>query len=136
MKIADVGMAKQAEDILGTFAGTPLYMAPEVFHSQLYDSQADIYSLGIILWEMWYGKRAPIPAETLPAMFAMVDEGYRPADVKGCKPPPDCWKELMEKCWKGNPDERPTAESCKKEAKLILSFFEKEHEAQFTPAGF
>ena len=135
MKIADVGEAKQAVDILGTLAGTPLYMAPEVFHSQLYDSQADIYSLGIILWEMWYGQRALIPAKMLVALFAMVDEGYRPGDVQGCKPPADCWKELMEKCWKENPDERPTAESCKNEAKLIVSFFEKEQEAQSTPVG-
>ena len=115
MKIADVGVAKQAGN---------LYVAPEVFHSQLYNSQADIYSLGIILWEMWYGQR-PLMTEPLLALFALVDVGYRPADVKGCKPPPDCWKELMEKCWNGNPEERPTAESCKKEAKLIVSFFEK-----------
>ena len=126
MKIADVGVAKQAEDILGTFVGTPFYMAPEVFHSQVYDSKADIYSLGIILWEMWYGKRALIPAENRKALFDMVDEGYRPREVEGCKPPSYCWKELMEKCWQGNPDERPTAESCKNDAKLIVSFHEKE----------
>ena len=136
MKISDVGQAKRAEDILGTFVGTPLYMAPEVFHSQVYDSKADIYSLGIILWEMWYGKRALIPAETLPGLFAMVDEGYRPAEVEGYKPPSDCWKELMENCWQGNPDERPTAESCKNDAKMIASFYEEDHEAQGHSTGF
>ena len=126
MKISDVGQAKRAEDILGTFVGTPLYMAPEVFHSQVYDSKADIYSLGIILWEMWYGKRALTPAENRKALFDMVDEGYRPGEVEGYKPPSYCWKELMEKCWKGNPDERPTAESCKNYAKMTVSFHEKE----------
>ena len=85
---------------------------------------------------MWYGKRAPFPANTQVALFAKVDEGYRPGDVKGCKPPHDCWKELMEKCWKGNPEERPTAESCKDEATMIASFYEKEPEAQFTPTDF
>ena len=58
MKIADVGLAKAEIDITGTFAGTPIYMAPEVFHSQKYGTEADIYSLGLIMWEMWYGQRA------------------------------------------------------------------------------
>ena len=58
MKIADVGLAKAEIDITGTFRGTPVYMALEVFHSQRYDSKADIYSLGLLMWEMWYGQRA------------------------------------------------------------------------------
>ena len=58
VKIADVGLAKAEVDITGTFAGTPVYMAPEVHHSRVYDSKADIYSLGLIMWEMWYGQQA------------------------------------------------------------------------------
>ena len=57
MKIADVGLAKAEIDITGTLAGTPVYMAPEVFHSQVYNTKADIYSLGLLMWEMWYGQR-------------------------------------------------------------------------------
>ena len=38
--------------------GTPMYLAPEVIKSSLYDYKADIYSLGIMLWELWYGNRA------------------------------------------------------------------------------
>ena len=48
VKIADVGLAKAETDITGTFKGTPVYMAPEVFHSQVYDSKADIYSLALL----------------------------------------------------------------------------------------
>lgn len=124
MKIADVGLAKQAADITGTLAGTPAYMAPEVVNSRVYDSKADIYSLGIILWEIWHGLRFPAPEGPPSKLFRMVDSGYRPGDVEGCTPPPDCWKELMERCWQGNPEKRPTAESCKNEAKMILSYFE------------
>ena len=133
MRIADVGASKPAVDITGTLVGTPFCMAPEVFHSQVYDSKADIYSLGLILWEMWYVKRAfqSVQAKTLVDFFSLVDGGDRPGDVKGCKPPPILWKELTEKCWKGNPEERPSAETCKTEAKTFAPFYQKEADQEW-----
>ena len=38
-----------------TICGSPLYMAPEVLYKQDYDSTADIWSIGILLYEMTYG---------------------------------------------------------------------------------
>lgn len=70
-------------------------LAPEVFHSQLYHTKADIYCLGIILWEMWYEQQAFSDVSNIPshvALFAMVDEGLRPEHVKGCNEPPGRWK--------------------------------------------
>ena len=119
MKITDVGVSKAVNKITGTLAGTPVYMALEVFHSQLYDTKADIYSLGIILWEMWYGQQAFSEGCNIPshvALFAMVDEGLRPEHVKGCNEPPRRWQELMESCWNKKPEERPSASHCLKEA--------------------
>ena len=77
MKIADVSLAKAEIDNTGTFRGTPVYMAPEVFHSQRYDSKADIYSLGLLMWETWYGQRAFADAArtTLHDFFDWVKEG-------------------------------------------------------------
>ena len=116
MKITDIGVSKEAKDITGTLAGTPLYIAPEVFHSKVYDSKADIYSFGIILWEMWYGQQAFAEAAVpVTAFFSLVDDGYRPKDVKGKKEPPRRWKILMEKCWNKDPDERPSAWICNQE---------------------
>lgn len=40
---------------LSSGVGTPIYMSPEQQHGKKYDSQADMYSLGIILYEMLYG---------------------------------------------------------------------------------
>ena len=120
-KITDVGISKATKDITGTLAGTPVYIAPEVFHSAVYDSKADIYSLGILLWEMWYGQQAfaEFKVTTITALFKCVDEGYRPTYVKGCKKPPVRWKEMMEKCWQGNPDQRPSADWCYKETTYL-----------------
>ena len=114
MKIADVGLAKAETDITGTFKGTPVYMAPEVFHSQVYDSKADIYSLGLLMWEMWYGQRAfaDAPGTTPQDLFDWVDKGNRPVHKQGCKTPPYFWEQLMKQCWDGNPNTRPTAKEC------------------------
>ena len=114
MKIADVGLAKAEIDITGTYTGTPVYMAPEVFHSRVYDTKADIYSLGLIMFEMWYGEEAfaDAPGKTLLDFFEWVDEGNRPVHRQGCKMPPPFWKQLMTQCWGGNPKKRPTAKEC------------------------
>jgi receptor-interacting serine/threonine-protein kinase 5 len=55
-KIADLGLAKQEEDINGTVTGTPTTMEPEVLKGKVYGMQADIFSVGIILWEIWYAR--------------------------------------------------------------------------------
>ena len=111
VKITDVAVSKEAKNITGTLTGTLIYIAPEVLHSNLYDSKVDIYSFGLILWEMWYGKQAfaEVKAETV---TSFVDAGYRPKHLKDCEKPPRPWKELMKKCWNGNAVERPSAEEC------------------------
>ena len=116
MKITDVGVSKALDQITGTLAGTPAYMAPEVFHSKVYDRKADIYSLGMILWETWYGQQVFKEIPNFVALFARVDEGLRPEHVQGGNQPPRRWRELMESCWSKKPEERPSASHCLKEA--------------------
>lgn len=65
LKIADFGFAKQTEpDILSeTICGSPLYMAPELLNRRPYSPKADLWSLGVILYEMVTGLQ-PIPAKS------------------------------------------------------------------------
>ena len=65
LKIADFGFAKQTEpDILSeTICGSPLYMAPELLNRCPYSSKADLWSLGVILYEMITGLQ-PVPARS------------------------------------------------------------------------
>ena len=114
VRVSDVGISKEATEITGTIAGSPVYIAPEVFQSELYDIKADIYSLGIILWEVWYGEQAFSKILTCQPQqfFSFVAGGGRPKPLEGYSKPP--WEALMKQCWEANPQNRPTAEECLK----------------------
>ena len=122
MRVTDVGISKPAVDIItGTLAGSPAYIAPEVIKSQVYNSKADIYSLGILLWEIWYGEQAFAGIElALDAFFKMVDDGGRPKPLECCIKPDSRWEELMEKCWNEDPEKRPSAKECLKSISAIF----------------
>lgn len=59
VKLADFGFARAMSYntmVLTSIKGTPLYMAPELIQEQPYDSAADLWSLGCILFELYYGR--------------------------------------------------------------------------------
>jgi serine/threonine protein kinase len=69
LAIIDFGLAKHADvniEMTGTgeIFGTPYYMSPEQGHGQLLDERSDLYSLGVMFYEMLTGKKpflAPTP---------------------------------------------------------------------------
>ena len=59
-KLGDFGIAKTVEKTMGgTKIGTYKYMAPEVYNNQPYGSGADIYSLGLVLYQLLNERRLP-----------------------------------------------------------------------------
>ena len=93
--------------------GTPMYLAPEVIKSRLYDYKADIYSFGIMLLEMWCGNRALLDVEgNVQEFFAKVVEGARPKHVEGSMEPPAGLQDLMQRCWDEKPDNGLDARQC------------------------
>ena len=60
----------------GKITGTDAYLALKVIRCKEYDHEDDIYSFGIMLWEMWYGKKVLFEEE----------EHASDQEAKGAKP--------------------------------------------------
>ena len=59
-KLGDFGIARElSKGFSASIRGTPLYMAPEVYKGQTYDTRADLYSLGILLYKLLNNGRFP-----------------------------------------------------------------------------
>jgi hypothetical protein len=76
IRITDFGLAGLAASIQGADirAGTPAYMAPEQLSGKEVTTKSDIYSLGLILYEILTGKRA-FEASTLPELIKLREQG-------------------------------------------------------------
>ena len=123
IKVADLGLAKLKDRITGTVCGTILYMAPEVHEGKPYCTKADMYSFGLLMWEMWFGKRvfSELSYQNLGLsdFLRRISEGnYRPRTPRsgrGFNPnlPPTQLTDLMTSCWQTEPSKRTTATECK-----------------------
>jgi len=79
--LTDFGLAGLADQISGAEVrnGTPAYMAPEQLSGKEVTARSDIYSLGLVLYELFTGKR-PFEAETLDALVRKQTDS-KPASI-------------------------------------------------------
>lgn len=82
VKLTDFGLARAAEDVrltgTGLVTGTPLYMAPEQARGDEIDARADLFSLGVLLYELCTGQ-TPFEARTpLAVLKRLTEERHRP----------------------------------------------------------
>jgi len=111
VKIADFGFTRvksETQKMTGQ-RGTPEWMSPEVVRSQWYSEKADVYSYGIILWELVVRQKPFTGKRDFFSIVTAVIGGERPPLPTGrC---PDAYCELMEKCWDADPEKRPGFEA-------------------------
>lgn len=112
VKLVDFGIATSKEDEdegltkEGMTLGTPSYMAPEQFqNTKNVDKRADIYSMGVMLYEMVTGKK-PYPGNFSPETLAIIQKGkYKPPHKINPKVS-GIVKRLIKKTMHSNPKKR------------------------------
>uniref|UniRef100_A0A4W5M5H0 Tyrosine-protein kinase n=1 Tax=Hucho hucho TaxID=62062 RepID=A0A4W5M5H0_9TELE len=108
-KIADFGLARVIEDDQYTAregAKFPIkWTAPEAINYGSFTIKSDMWSFGVLLYEIiTYGK-IPYPGMSNGEVMTSVQRGYRMPRPENC---PNELYDIMNSCWKSKPDDRPT----------------------------
>jgi serine/threonine-protein kinase len=111
VRVVDFGAAKivggNRLTRAGVVFGTPHYMSPEQASGQTVDHRADVYSLGIIMYEMFCG-RVPFEAETYMGVLTqhMFARPPRPSEVAGAARQLGALEDITMTCLAKKPEER------------------------------
>lgn len=129
-KISDFGLARHlpclgagpdaasANLVMTGGLGTCQWMAPEVLCGGPYDERVDVYSYGVVLFEL-AARCVPFEGAELGMVAVAVSRGYRP-ELRNI--PLECpaqWRAKMEQCWNQSPEERPSFGAVLEALKLV-----------------
>nr|WNL49984.1 serine threonine protein kinase [Marseillevirus sp.] len=104
-KISDFGFARlKQENTTMTSVGSTAYMAPEVLSGQRYNEKADVYSFGVLIWEVLTRKK-PYEGQSPVRVAELAREGKRLTIPNDC---PRDIKKLLKRCWDEDPNKRPS----------------------------
>ena len=108
--ITDFGLAGLMGQIDGAEArnGTPGYMAPEQLSGKEVSAQSDIYALGVVLYEMFTGKR-PFVASTRAELVKLTEEGKPVAPRNIVKEIDPAVENVILRCLSPEPSQRPSS---------------------------
>ncbi|OPJ73285.1 mitogen-activated protein kinase kinase kinase 7 isoform C [Patagioenas fasciata monilis] len=121
LKICDFGTACDIQTHMTNNKGSAAWMAPEVFEGSNYSEKCDVFSWGIILWEV-ITRRKPFDEIGGPAFRIMwaVHNGTRPPLIKNLPKPIES---LMTRCWSKDPSQRPSMEEIVKIMTHLMRYF-------------
>ncbi|CAG8528389.1 14622_t:CDS:2 [Acaulospora colombiana] len=105
--IGDLGLTRKPSPESKVFYGVVPYCAPEVLESAIYSEASDIYSFGMLMWELAAGVRAFSNRKHDESLMFSIIFGLRPQPIPHI---PNSYKTLMERCWAPNQTDRPSAQ--------------------------
>ncbi|XP_041065042.1 fibroblast growth factor receptor 2-like isoform X7 [Carcharodon carcharias] len=123
MKIADFGLARDVHNIdyykKTTNGRLPVkWMAPEALFDRVYTHQSDVWSFGVLMWEIFTLGGSPYPGIPVEELFKLLKEGHR------MDKPANCTNDLymmMRDCWHAIPSQRPTFKQLVEDLDRILT---------------
>uniref|UniRef100_A0A8C3E7A5 Fibroblast growth factor receptor 3 n=3 Tax=Corvus moneduloides TaxID=1196302 RepID=A0A8C3E7A5_CORMO len=123
MKIADFGLARDVHNIdyykKTTNGRLPVkWMAPEALFDRVYTHQSDVWSFGVLLWEIFTLGGSPYPGIPVEELFKLLKEGHR------MDKPANCTHDLymiMRECWHAVPSQRPTFKQLVEDLDRVLT---------------
>ncbi|KAI7805521.1 fibroblast growth factor receptor 2 isoform X1 [Triplophysa rosa] len=123
MKIADFGLARDVHNIdyykKTTNGRLPVkWMAPEALFDRVYTHQSDVWSFGVLMWEIFTLGGSPYPGIPVEELFKLLKEGHR------MDKPANCTNELymmMKDCWHAMSSHRPTFKQLVEDLDRILT---------------
>ena len=106
--ITDLGLCGPVDDeSSGKIYGIIPYIAPEILQGGKNTKQSDVYSIGMLMWEIFAG-RPPFDDIAHDAdLIFRICEGLRPQILPSM---PEDYAQMMQKCWDTDPSKRPTME--------------------------
>ncbi|CAD5222956.1 unnamed protein product [Bursaphelenchus xylophilus] len=107
LKITDFGLSRDVKSTRDSLSGSVSWMSPEVIEKKEYSKSSDVWSFGILFWEI-LTNQLPFPDPDYSVLVLMVAIGERkktPDIPENC--PPEI-RNLMKKCWEIRPENRPS----------------------------
>ncbi|EXX55436.1 Ssk22p [Rhizophagus irregularis DAOM 197198w] len=112
--IGDLGLSQPADNSSNNeIYGVIPYVAPEIFRGEVFSKESDIYSLGMIMWELTTGRKPFFNIEhDINLIYQIIDE-KRPKRPEITTDAPKCFTNLMKQCWYSDPLKRPSITTIK-----------------------
>ncbi|XP_051979735.1 megakaryocyte-associated tyrosine-protein kinase-like [Xyrauchen texanus] len=104
-KVSDFGLAKISSKATDNSKLPVKWTAPEALKNKKFSTHSDVWSYGVLLWEIFSYGRQPYPKMSVSEVRERVDQGYRMEPPDEC--PPDIYI-IMISCWNTEPKKRPS----------------------------
>ncbi|KAK0405918.1 hypothetical protein QR680_018261 [Steinernema hermaphroditum] len=120
-KIGDFGLCRLTDSSIYQTRGGKMpvkWTALESLKEYEYTSKSDVWSFGVLLFEVFSLGEPPYPDIPVQELLVFLEEGRR---MKPPKCAPDDIAEIMQRCWKANPTDRPSFKTLRDELATMLS---------------